>query len=82
MERKNDREGDNKNANRSNFMKLIQIVLRFFSWLTAYAMILLRDYASTATVFDFQKTFIAVSHTIGTANRVIIRWANFLTTTE
>lgn len=82
MERKSDREGDNKNANGSNSMKLIQIILRFFSWLTAYAMIFLRDYASTATVFDFQKAFIAVSHTIGTANRVIIGWANFLTTTE
>ena len=45
-------------------------------------MVFLCNYASTATVFNFQKTFIAVGHAVGTANRIVVGWTDLLAATE
>lgn len=45
-------------------------------------MVFLCNYASTAAVFNFQKTFIAVGHAVGATNRIVVRWTDLLAATE
>lgn len=57
---------------------LVEIIFRLLRWLATNSVILFRDETPAAAVLDFQKALVTVCHTVGAANRIVIRRADFL----
>lgn len=45
-------------------------------------MIFFRDEASATAVFYFQEALVAIGHSVGATNWIVIWWTDFLTATE
>lgn len=61
---------------------LVEIIFWLLGWLATNPVISLRDEASTATVFNFEKALVAVGHVVGATNGIEVGWANLLASTE